>query len=389
MASDGHAVGAAPSPAAGVSSALPSPPALPPPPMFLTRLTRQSAMVAAAETPAAAAETPARPSSTGVVATEHLTTTTLVAATNAAAPATTTSAELDADVTRVAAKGTTWRDSVKPSAEAAEMAAGKPPAPGATPLPAHPVAIYATAAAGEVEVVFDTAAPVLATMSTSGAADEDVRTTTIDAATAALGSTPFTNARAHRGIFRSPSLSDVAWTNSLRAIAAANGCADAISSDGELVLRPRRLPPPPPPPLLAPLPLRVTGTAIPLVAAPFAATPRRRAADAESGRSTEAERRWSSERRRAPPSRPSPPSPPTMKAAVAGVAMSTARSSESVAAAAAAARGRCAKRPRRAAAAAAAATMAASAVAADVAACACGVDGIIVGMPVRAQGVRR
>jgi len=337
MASDGHAVGAAPSPAAGVASALPSPPALPPPPMFLTRLTRQSPMVAAAETPAAAAETPARPSSTGVVATEHLTTTTLVAATTAAAPATTTSAELGADVTRVAAKGTTCRDSVKPSAEAAEMAAGKPPAPCTTPLPAHPVAIYATAAAGKVEVVFDTAAPVLATMSTSGAADEDVRTTTIDAATAALGSTPFTNARAHRGIPRSPSLSDVAWTNSLRAIAAANGCADAILSDGEFALRPRRLPPPPSPPLLAPLPLRMTGAAIPLVVAPFAATPRRCAADAESGRSTEVERRWSSERRRAPPSPPLPPSRPSMKAAVAKVATSTAHSSESVAAAAAAA----------------------------------------------------
>ena len=173
--------------------------------MFLTRLTRRSATVAAAETPA-------RLSRTGAVATENLTTTTLVAVTTAAAPATTTSAELGADVTRVATKGTTWRDSVKPSAEAAEMAAGKPPTPCATPLPAHPVAIYATAAAGEVAVVFDTAAPVLAAVSTSWAADEYVSTTSIDAATAALGSTPAANARAHRGIPPSPSLTDVAWT---------------------------------------------------------------------------------------------------------------------------------------------------------------------------------
>jgi len=324
-------VGAAPSPAAGVALAPPSPPALPPPPMFLTWLTRRSTTAASTEMPAAAAETPARPSRTGAVATEHLATTTLVAATTAAAPATATSADLGADVTRVVAKGTTWRVSVKLSAEAAEVAAGKPPAPCATPPPAYPVATYATTAARAVAVVLGTAAPIPTAVSASGAADEDARTTTIDAATAALGSTPATNARAHRGIPPSPSPTEVAWTNSLRAIAAANGCADNISSDGELVLRPRRLPPPPPPPLLAPLPLRLTGTAIPLVAAPFAATPRRRAADAESGRSTEAERRWSSERRRAPPSPPSPPSPPTMKAAVAGVATSTARSSESVA----------------------------------------------------------
>jgi len=240
-----------------------------------------------------------------------------------------------------------------------------------------------------VAVDSGTADSVPAAVSATGAADEDASTTPFAAATAALGETPNTNARAHRGIPLSPSPTDVEETNSLRAIAAANGCADAISSDAELVLRPRRLQPTPQLPLLAPLPLRVTDTAIPLVAAPFAATPRRRAADAERVWSTEAERWWSSERRRSPPTPPSPPSPPSMKEAVAGVATSTARSSSQPLPPPPPPLGAAPNVPGRAAAAAAAATMAASAVAADAAACALGVGGVISGTAVGTQGGRR
>jgi len=127
-------------------------------------------------------------------------TTTAVAASTAAAPATVTSAELGADVTRVAAKGTTWRLSEKPSADAAAVAASKLPAPCATPPPAHPAAIHAPAAAGAVAVVSGTADSVPAAVSATGAADEDASTTPFAAATAALGATPATNARAHRGV---------------------------------------------------------------------------------------------------------------------------------------------------------------------------------------------
>ena len=137
-------------------------------------------------------------------------TTTAVAASTAAAPATVTSAELGADVTRVAAKGTTWCLSEKPSAEGADVAARRLPAPCVTLPPAHFAAIDGTAAAGAVAVVSGTAEFVPAAVSATGTACEDASTTPLAPATEALGAMPATDARAHWGICPSPSATDVA-----------------------------------------------------------------------------------------------------------------------------------------------------------------------------------